>query len=283
MDRRPLPVRAQARPELRATPRGPRAAPDRREDARPSAPSRSPRTPATSTRRRALAEAMSALDRAAKSGAIHANAAARRKSRLALKVNDLLAGTAVVARGKAKNVGKAAGAEGRPRRASPPARPARRRAPRPPPARPAPRSARPPAPRPRPPRPRRRPPSAPSRPRRRPPRPSPPRSRRPRSRRPPPRRRPRRRRPPRSSARPPRRPRDDEERRRSRGSRRRLDFSRELRLDAPTRTHTGRLKRRRGFRRRFGNGLQQTAGQGVISIESMIACSSARRCAEVPA
>ena len=54
-----------------------------------------------------LAEAMSALDRAAKSGAIHPNAAARRKSRLALKINDLLAGTAVVARGKAKNVGKA--------------------------------------------------------------------------------------------------------------------------------------------------------------------------------
>lgn len=54
-----------------------------------------------------LAEAMSALDRAAKSGAIHPNAAARRKSRLALKVNDLLAGTAIVARGKAKNVGKA--------------------------------------------------------------------------------------------------------------------------------------------------------------------------------
>ena len=55
-----------------------------------------------------LAEAMSALDRAAKSGAIHANAAARRKSRLALKVNDLLAGTTVVAMGKAKSVGKAA-------------------------------------------------------------------------------------------------------------------------------------------------------------------------------
>jgi len=55
----------------------------------------------------ALAEAMSALDRAAKTGAIHANAAARRKSRLALKINDLLAGTAVVARGKAKTVGKA--------------------------------------------------------------------------------------------------------------------------------------------------------------------------------
>jgi ribosomal protein S20 len=54
-----------------------------------------------------LAEAMSALDRAAKSGAIHPNAAARRKSRLALKVNDLLAGTTVVARGPAKSVGKA--------------------------------------------------------------------------------------------------------------------------------------------------------------------------------
>jgi ribosomal protein S20 len=54
-----------------------------------------------------LAAAMSALDRAAKSGAIHPNAAARRKSRLAIKVNDLLAGTSVVARGKAKQVGKA--------------------------------------------------------------------------------------------------------------------------------------------------------------------------------
>ena len=54
-----------------------------------------------------LAEAMSALDRAAKAGAIHPNAAARRKSRLAIKVNDLLAGTAIVARGKTKNVGKA--------------------------------------------------------------------------------------------------------------------------------------------------------------------------------
>jgi small subunit ribosomal protein S20 len=55
----------------------------------------------------ALAEAMSALDRAAKTGAIHRNAAARRKSRLALKINDLLAGTSVVARGKAKTLGKA--------------------------------------------------------------------------------------------------------------------------------------------------------------------------------
>jgi ribosomal protein S20 len=55
-----------------------------------------------------LAEAMSALDRAAKSGAIHRNAAARRKSRLAIKVFDLLAGTTIVAKGKAKSVGKAA-------------------------------------------------------------------------------------------------------------------------------------------------------------------------------
>ena len=55
-----------------------------------------------------LTAAISALDRAAKTGAIHPNAAARRKSRLAVKVNDLLAGTSVVARGKAKPVGKAA-------------------------------------------------------------------------------------------------------------------------------------------------------------------------------
>jgi Ribosomal protein S20 len=55
-----------------------------------------------------LAEAMSALDRAAKTGAIHKNAAARRKSRLAIKVNDLLAGTSFVVKGKAKSVGKAA-------------------------------------------------------------------------------------------------------------------------------------------------------------------------------
>ena len=54
-----------------------------------------------------LAAAMSALDRAAKTGAIHPNAAARRKSRLAIKVNDLLAGTTAIARGKTKNVGKA--------------------------------------------------------------------------------------------------------------------------------------------------------------------------------
>ena len=56
----------------------------------------------------ALAEAMSALDRAAKSGAIHANAAARRKSRLARKVNALVGGTVTTAAGRAKTVGRAA-------------------------------------------------------------------------------------------------------------------------------------------------------------------------------
>ena len=55
-----------------------------------------------------LTDAIRALDRAAKTGAIHPNAAARRKSRLAIKVNDLLAGTTIVAKGKIKAVGKAA-------------------------------------------------------------------------------------------------------------------------------------------------------------------------------
>jgi ribosomal protein S20 len=44
-----------------------------------------------------LAEALSALDRAAKVGAIHPNAAARRKSRLVRKVNAELGGAKVVA------------------------------------------------------------------------------------------------------------------------------------------------------------------------------------------
>ena len=51
---------------------------------------RSPRPP-----RRALAEAHAALDRAAKTGAIHPNAAARRKSRLTLKFNAATGGAAV--------------------------------------------------------------------------------------------------------------------------------------------------------------------------------------------
>ena len=64
-------------------------------------------TPGDQDPQAALAAAMSALDRAAKTGAIHRNAAARRKSRLALRINDLLAGTSIVAKGKAKTVGKA--------------------------------------------------------------------------------------------------------------------------------------------------------------------------------
>jgi len=64
--------------------------------------------PADQDPQASLTEAIQALDRAAKVGAIHKNAAARRKSRLAIKVNDLLAGTTIVAKGKVKAVGKAA-------------------------------------------------------------------------------------------------------------------------------------------------------------------------------
>jgi ribosomal protein S20 len=56
----------------------------------------------------ALAEAQSALDRAAKVGAIHPNAAARRKSRLALKMNAALGGVAVSTTHVMKTVGRAA-------------------------------------------------------------------------------------------------------------------------------------------------------------------------------
>ena len=60
----------------------------------------------------ALAEALSALDRAAKVGAIHPNAAARRKSRLTLKVNAALGGTTVQTGGRVvKTTGKAAAAK----------------------------------------------------------------------------------------------------------------------------------------------------------------------------
>lgn len=60
----------------------------------------------------ALLEALSALDRAAKAGAIHPNAAARRKSRLTLKVNAALGGTSASAGGRVtKQTGKAAAAK----------------------------------------------------------------------------------------------------------------------------------------------------------------------------
>ncbi len=59
-----------------------------------------------------LARALSALDRAAKIGAIHRNAADRRKSRLTLKVNAALGGEALVPTGKlTRTTGKAAAAK----------------------------------------------------------------------------------------------------------------------------------------------------------------------------
>lgn len=60
----------------------------------------------------ALIEALSALDRAAKAGAIHPNAAARRKSRLTRKVNAAIGGTGVSTTGRvSKQTGKAAAAK----------------------------------------------------------------------------------------------------------------------------------------------------------------------------
>jgi ribosomal protein S20 len=60
----------------------------------------------------ALTEALSALDRAAKAGAIHPNAAARRKSRLTLKINAALGGATAGTSGRvAKQTGKAAAAK----------------------------------------------------------------------------------------------------------------------------------------------------------------------------
>jgi ribosomal protein S20 len=60
----------------------------------------------------ALIDALSALDRAAKAGAIHPNAAARRKSRLTRKVNAAIGGTGVSTTGRvAKQTGKAAAAK----------------------------------------------------------------------------------------------------------------------------------------------------------------------------
>jgi ribosomal protein S20 len=66
----------------------------------------------TETTSAALVEALSALDRAAKSGAIHPNAAARRKSRLTRKVNAAVGGVASGGGSKvAKQTGKAAAAK----------------------------------------------------------------------------------------------------------------------------------------------------------------------------
>jgi ribosomal protein S20 len=60
----------------------------------------------------ALTEALSALDRAAKAGAIHPNAAARRKSRLTLKINAALGGATAGSSGRVtKQTGRAAAAK----------------------------------------------------------------------------------------------------------------------------------------------------------------------------
>ena len=60
----------------------------------------------------ALADALSALDRAAKAGAIHPNAAARRKSRLTRKVNAAIGGAQVQTSGHiTKQTSKAAAAK----------------------------------------------------------------------------------------------------------------------------------------------------------------------------
>ena len=60
----------------------------------------------------ALIDALSALDRAAKAGAIHPNAAARRKSRLTIKVNAALGGTQTTSSGRVTKVtGKTAAAK----------------------------------------------------------------------------------------------------------------------------------------------------------------------------
>ncbi len=56
----------------------------------------------------ALIQAISALDRAAKVGAIHPNAAARRKSRLTRTVNAAVAGAGTTSSRAAKTIGKAA-------------------------------------------------------------------------------------------------------------------------------------------------------------------------------
>src|SRR4029079_10192949 len=60
----------------------------------------------------ALIDALSALDRAAKVGAIHPNAAARRKSRLTIKVNAALRGSGRATAGRVtKQAGRSAQAK----------------------------------------------------------------------------------------------------------------------------------------------------------------------------
>ena len=127
----------------------PSAAAHRREDLRRERPDVATHDADPATAATALAEAHAALDRAAKTGAIHPNAAARRKSRLTLKFNAATGGAAVQTSGRVVKTTRRPRPRRRPRAASPPARRTRQRAPRRPPARPAPRCRRRLAPRPR--------------------------------------------------------------------------------------------------------------------------------------
>ena len=113
LDGRSYAVGTQASPSGREPPRGPPAAPKRREDIRREGPpGRRRAADAGLDPNAALLEALSALDRAAKAGAIHPNAAARRKSRLTRKVNAAVGGAHVQVGGRVvKTTGKAAAAK----------------------------------------------------------------------------------------------------------------------------------------------------------------------------
>ena len=145
--RRPAPGRAHARrrdssasgrPQRRHEVLGPRRSAAKTYVAKALTVAASPADAETTAA--ALAEALSALDRAAKAGAIHPNAAARRKSRLTRKVNAALGGAHVQTRRPRREDDRQGRRRRRPPRpASPPASRPRPRAPRRPPARPAPR------------------------------------------------------------------------------------------------------------------------------------------------
>ena len=95
LDGCPNAVGSEARPSGRAPARHPSAAAQRREDLRRQRPERRDPEADPQVAAAALASAHAALDRAAKAGAIHPNAAARRKSRLTLKFNAATGGAAV--------------------------------------------------------------------------------------------------------------------------------------------------------------------------------------------
>ena len=94
MDGRPITFGPQARPHRRAPPRDPRTpvAPPRRRSVKNALIAATAPTEGALDAQAVLIEAISALDRAAKVGAIHPNAAARRKSRLTRTVNAAVGG-----------------------------------------------------------------------------------------------------------------------------------------------------------------------------------------------